>query len=66
MTTIAEDLPKEQQRVRELLAIYDSIPAGALAAMMMRRSLSRAEMASASGDVVAMIAAYEDLKSYEE
>jgi len=65
MKTIAEELPKEQQRVRELLPLYDAIPTGVFAATMMRQSLSRAEQAAASGDVVAMIAAYEDLKGYD-
>jgi hypothetical protein len=65
MKTITEELPKEQQRVRELLPLYDAIPTGVFAATMMRQSLSRAEQAAASGDVVAMIAAYEDLKGYD-
>ena len=65
METLAEALPKEQQRVRELLPIYDEIPAGIFAATMMRQSLTRADQAASSGDVVAMLAAYEDLKVYD-
>jgi Ca2+-binding EF-hand superfamily protein len=65
MKNLAEALPEEQQRVRELLPIYDAIPTGVFAATMMRESLSRAEQAAASGDVVAMLAAYEDLKGYK-
>lgn len=65
METLAEALPKEQQRVRELLPIYDAIPAGVFAAIMMRQSLMRAEQAASTGDVVAMLAAYEDLKGYD-
>lgn len=65
METLAEALPKEQQRVRELLSMYDSIPTGIFAATMMRQSLSRAEQAATSGDVIAMLAAYEDLKGYD-
>lgn len=61
---LAEALPAEQQRVRELLPIYDAIPEGIFAATMMRQSLSEAERAAASGDVVAMLRAYEDLKGY--
>lgn len=64
METLADALPKEQQRVRELLPIYDAIPTGVFAATMMRQSLARAELAAASGDLVGMIAAYEDLKGY--
>lgn len=62
---LAEALPKEQERVRELLPLYDAIPAGIFAATMMRQSLRRAELAAASGDVVEMIRAYNDLKEYE-
>jgi hypothetical protein len=65
METLADALPKEQQRVRDLLPIYDAIPTGVFAATMMRQSLALAEQAAASGDVAAMIAAYEDLKGYD-
>ena len=34
MTSLAEEFPKEQQRVRELLPLYDSIPTGAFGAAM--------------------------------
>ena len=47
--SLAEALPKEQERVREIVAIYDTVPNGHFAAAMMRQSL----------------AAYEDLKGYE-
>lgn len=63
--SLAEALPKEQERVREIVAIYDTVPNGHFAAAMMRHSLSEAERAAASGDAVAMMAAYEDLKGYE-
>lgn len=63
--SLAEALPKEQERVREIVAIYDTVPNGHIAATMMRRSLAEAERAAASGDVVAMMRAYEDLKGYE-
>ena len=66
MENLAEALPKEQQRVREMLPLYDAIPAGVYAATMMRESLARAEQAAASGDVIAMIAAYKDLAKYSE
>ena len=64
METLAEALPREQQRVRELLPMYDAVPNGNFAAAMMRNSLARAEQAATSGDVVAMLAAYEDLNGY--
>ena len=65
MENLAEALPKEQQRVRDLLPFYDAIPTGVFAATMMRQSLVRAEQAAASGDVITMLAAYEDLKGYD-
>lgn len=64
--SLAEALPREQQRVRELLPLYDAIPTGVFAATMMRESLARAERAAAAGDVVAMLAAYQDLQGYSE
>lgn len=66
MNTLAEALPKEQQRVRDLLPIYDAIPTGVFAATLMRQSLAQAERASAAGDIVAMLAAYNDLKGYRD
>jgi hypothetical protein len=65
MKTLDEALPEEQRRVRALLPMYDALPNGRFAATMMRNSLARAEQAAASGDVVAMLASYEDLKGYD-
>lgn len=62
MTNLAEALPAEQKRVRELVAIYDTIPTGGFGAAMLRQALTRAEQAAASGDVVAMLRSYEELK----
>lgn len=62
MTNLAEDFSKEQQRVRSLLPLYDAIPARAFGAMLLRQALARAEQASASGDVIAIIRSYEELK----
>lgn len=64
METIAEALPVEQQRGRDLLRLYDATPTGVFAATMMRQSLARAERAAAAGDVVAMLAAYKDLQGF--
>ena len=41
-------------------------PAGAFGAMFIRASLKRATEALASGDVILMIQALEDLKEYSE
>lgn len=62
MSNLAEALPAEQQRVRELVKIYDNVPHGAFGAAMLRQALTRAEQAAASGDVVAMLRSYEELK----
>jgi hypothetical protein len=54
-------------RVRDqIMPAYLAIGApGAFALMMMRRALDAAAQAMAEGDVVAMIAAYQDLKGFE-
>lgn len=62
MESLAVEFPKQQQRVRDLLETYNTIPTGAFGAMMLRQALSRAEQAAASGDVVAMLRSYEELK----
>ena len=62
--TLADALPREMARVRdEVMPVYAEIGAqGAFALAMMRKSLDQAALAMASGDTVAMLAAYSDLK----
>lgn len=62
MTTLADELPEEQQRVRELLEVYNTIPTGAFGAAMLREALGRAERAAASGDVGEMVRALAELR----
>jgi len=63
METLGDALPKEQARVRELLTQYKSIgPAGTFGAMMLEQDLRAADQAVMSGDVVAMLRAFERLK----
>lgn len=62
MSTVAEELPNEQQRVRELLEVYNTIPTGAFGAAVLREALSRAELAAASGDVAAMVRSLAELR----
>lgn len=66
MSSLAEALPMEQQRVREIRDLYLELPdgAGKPAAAMMEMSLRQAEVAASSGDVIAMMRAHEDLKGY--
>jgi len=61
---LAEALPTEQERVRNLLPMYDAIPTGKFVTHMMRQALAQAEKAAAAGDVVAMLHSYEDLKGF--
>ena len=68
MENVGEVLLKEQARVRELILQYRDPMlngAGAFAALMMEQSLRCADQAVISGDLVAMIQAYKELKSYE-
>ena len=64
---LAEALPVQQKRVRELIEIYQEIgPGCAFAIAIMQRSLSNADYAAASGDVVAMLRAFQDLQGFKE
>lgn len=66
MSSLGEDFPKQQARVRELLVEYRKIgPAGAFSAMMIGAALAEAEKAAISGDVVAIMKAYKKLKDCE-
>jgi len=66
MSTLAEQLPKEQARCRTLLAEYRAIgPAGAFGAAMIEHALQRADQAVLGGGVAAMIRAYEELRTIE-
>lgn len=60
---MAEALPREQARVREILSMYKEIgPAGVFGAAMIEESLRNADMAAASGDAISMIVALQDLR----
>ncbi|MEV8518610.1 hypothetical protein ABZR86_02320 [Dyella marensis] len=63
--SLAEALPREIERVQELLPLYDAIPTGIFAATMMRESIKTAQDAMVAGDVVQMIRSYEDLQGYK-
>lgn len=67
MTTLGEDFPKQMARVRDvLIPQLESIgPASGFAIAMMKRSLDRAAVAMAENDLAAMIAVYQELKSYQ-
>ena len=66
MSSLAEELPKEMARVREILGHYHAIgPAGMFGAAFIEQDLREADKAIMDGDLVAMIAVYEKLKIYE-
>jgi hypothetical protein len=64
--SLGTELPKEMARVRDLLPLYDAIPAGIFAATIMRHELDNAARALAEGDLPAMIRSYDALKGYSE
>lgn len=66
-TTLADELPRQQERCRGILEAAREIgPAGLFLVAMLRQSLAAAEKAAASGDVAAMVAACRDLQGYKE
>lgn len=66
MDTLGDKLPEEMARVRAVLGYYKEIgPAGMFGAAMIEQSLRAADKAVMSGDLVAMISAYQDLKEIE-
>ena len=61
--SLSDALPKELARVREVLGHYKEIgAAGVFGAAMIEQSLSAADKAIISGDIVEMITAYKDLQ----
>ena len=66
--SLGHALPQEQARVRALKELYLGLPGGVgrPAAFLMERSLAAADMAATSGDVVAMLTAYQDLQGFTD
>ena len=61
--SLAEALPKEMARVREVLGHYKEIgPAGMFGAAFIELDLRKADQAVMSGDVLAMLNAYKTLQ----
>ena len=62
-TSVGEDFPKQQARVREVLGMYRDIgPNGMFGAMMIEQTLREADEAQASGDIIRILQSYEALK----
>ena len=68
MANLIEAIQSECNRLRdEVLPEYDKLPnsAGLIAATFMRQSIKKAESAVASGEVVPMVEALQDLRQYK-
>ena len=64
--SLADALPREQARVREILGHYKALgPVGAIGAAFIEADLRAAERAAAAGDVIAMIRALTKLREIE-
>lgn len=59
--TLAEALPEEISRVEEIIKIYDTVPGGELASVLMKDLVERAKQATLDGDTVAMLRTYNEL-----
>lgn len=58
-TTVGEDFPKQQARVRRVLGYYREVGApGRFGVLMIEATLREAEEAQASGDILRILAAY--------
>lgn len=66
MATLAEELPREMARCRELSEMYGTLgPAGMFGKAAIDAAIAAAEKASCEHDTVAMISAYQRLKDCE-
>lgn len=64
--TLADALPREMARVREVLGLYRQIgPAGIFGASMIEQDLRNADRAMAAGDVVGMLRSLETLRGID-
>ena len=65
VTTLAEELPRQQARVREMIPIYRECGRHHTFLAGVEESLRKADEAAAAGDVVGMLRAVEDLRGYQ-
>jgi hypothetical protein len=64
--TLADAYTREQERCRELICMYRSLPnnAGHFAESMIRETLRRADRAAMEGDTVAMMGLLREMKEH--
>lgn len=63
--TLGEDLPKEIERVQKIIEVYEEVPCGHISTSFMKEDVAKAQKALNDVDIVGMIRAYQNLKSYE-
>ena len=67
MSSLGEEYPKQQARVRELFKMYTEIgSAGQFAVIMMEDCLKRADKAVIENDLPEMIKIFEEMKGFKE
>lgn len=65
--TLGDALPREINRCRELVKMYEEIGnPGIFAKTMIQADIDKAERAMAEGDLPAMIAVYQSLKEWKD
>lgn len=66
MSSLGEEFPREQARLRELIKAYRDIgPPGAFGAAAIEATLKEADQAALSGDLPRMIQAYQAMQGCE-
>lgn len=65
METLGDALPKEIERVQEIIKEYESVPGGQFAAAFMKKDIQTAMAAMTEGDVVKMMTIYNELKEWK-
>ncbi len=63
---LVEGLHNEIVTARDRLKLYEEIPTGAFGAAFLKVDIATAERALASGDVIEMVRAYQNLKGSNE
>lgn len=66
-TSVGEDLPVQQARVRKIQERAKNLgAAGQFLVFMCEQALRRAEQAAVSGDIVEIVRSYNELKEFQE